>query len=41
VRHDGNFADVALDCGGMVTGWTAVDAADTNDYARVDLVTGN
>jgi len=40
-RKNGAFADVSLDCSGTVTGWAPVDAADTIEYARVDLVTGN
>jgi hypothetical protein len=36
--EDGQFADVELDCGGVIEGWQAV-----GDYemTRVDLVTGN
>ena len=37
----GGFADVTVDCVGTVTGWTALDASDKIEYARVDLVTGN
>ena len=37
----GGYADVTVDCVGTVTGWTAIDAADTIEYARVDLVTGD
>jgi hypothetical protein len=40
-RKDGAFADVTLDCLGTVTGWTPIDAGDTIELARVDLVTGN
>ena len=40
-KHNGAFSDVTLDCVGTVTGWTAIDAADTIEYTRVDLVTGN
>jgi hypothetical protein len=40
-KHNGSFADVTVDCAGVVTGWTAIDAADTMEYARLDLVTGN
>ena len=35
------FADVTLDCAGTITGWQPVDSADTIEYARIDLVTGN
>jgi hypothetical protein len=40
-KKAGMFADVNIDCVGTVTGWTAIDANDTIEYARVDLVTGN
>ncbi|HTR53677.1 MAG TPA: IgGFc-binding protein [Kofleriaceae bacterium] len=40
-RKNGAFADVSLDCSGTVTGWMPIDAADTIEYARLDLVTGN
>jgi IgGFc binding protein len=40
-KKNGSFSDVTLDCLGTVTGWLPVDAADTIEYARVDLVTGN
>ncbi len=32
------FADVTLDCAGTLSGWTAVDQADTFELTRVDLV---
>jgi hypothetical protein len=37
----GSFADVTLDCVGTVTGWMPIDTADTMEYTRVDLSTGN
>ena len=40
-KKNGAFADVVIDCVGNVTGWQPIDAADTIEYARVDLVTGN
>jgi hypothetical protein len=40
-RKNGSFANVTLDCSGIVSGWTAIDAADSIEYARVDVVTGN
>ena len=39
--QSGAFADVTLDCAGTLTGWTAIEPADTIEYTRVDLVTGN
>ncbi|HEY4180877.1 MAG TPA: IgGFc-binding protein [Kofleriaceae bacterium] len=41
MKTNGAFSDVMLDCGGTVTGWTQIDPADTMEYTRVDLVTGN
>lgn len=38
-RQDGAFADVTLDCAGVLSGWTAIDA--DHEYTRVDLVTGD
>ncbi len=38
---NGSFADVTVDCAGTITGWTPIDSADTMEYARLDLVTGN
>ncbi len=38
-RQDGAFADVTLECAGVLTGWTAIDA--DHEYTRVDLVTGD
>jgi hypothetical protein len=35
---DGIFHDVVLDCGGALSGWTAVDSADNYEVARRDLV---
>ncbi|HEV7554491.1 MAG TPA: IgGFc-binding protein [Kofleriaceae bacterium] len=40
-RKGGQFADVNIDCVGTVTGWMPIDADDTIEYTRVDLVTGN
>ncbi len=40
-KHGGAFSDVNLDCVGVVGGWQPIDAADTIEFARVDLVTGN
>jgi hypothetical protein len=40
-RQNGTFADINLDCLGTVGTWIPIDAADTMEYARVDLVTGN
>jgi len=40
-KKNGAFADVMIDCVGTVGGWQAIDASDTIEYARVDLVTGN
>jgi hypothetical protein len=37
---DGSYADVTLDCGGTVTGWTPVGSGGY-EIAHVDLVTGN
>jgi hypothetical protein len=43
VREKGmnGFDDVSLDCVGTLSGWMPVDSADTYEYTRVDLVTGN
>jgi hypothetical protein len=35
---DGTFADVELDCAGILGGWTAVG---DYEWTRVDLITGN
>src|SRR3569833_2376856 len=40
-KLNGAFSDVTLDCAGTITGWQPVDASDTIEYARLDLVTGN
>jgi hypothetical protein len=40
-RHNGSFADVTVDCAGVIANWTQIDTADTMEYARLDLVTGN
>jgi len=40
-KKNGAFADVTVDCGGMVTNWQPIDQSDTLEYARMDLVTGN
>jgi hypothetical protein len=37
-RGPSGFADVRLDCAGTLSGWTPVDAADTYEMTRVDLV---
>jgi len=34
----GVFSDVSLDCAGTLTGWKPIDAADTYEYTRIDLV---
>jgi IgGFc binding protein len=38
---NGTFADVSLDCAGVLAGWQPIDSADTLEYTRADLVTGN
>jgi hypothetical protein len=40
-KKNGSFSDVTLDCAGTITNWQPVDSADTIEYARLDLVTGN
>ena len=40
-KKNGAFADVSLDCAGTISGWQPIDAGDTIEYTRVDLVTGN
>jgi len=40
-KKNGVFSDVTIDCLGTVAGWQPVDASDTIEYTRVDLVTGN
>ncbi|MEO8548495.1 MAG: IgGFc-binding protein [Kofleriaceae bacterium] len=40
-KKNGVFSDVTLDCVGTVSGWQPVDASDSIEYTRVDLVTGN
>ena len=40
-KKNGAFADVTVDCAGTVTGWMPIDQADTIEYTRLDLVTGN
>ena len=37
----GKMPDVTLDCAGVLSGWTAVDAAGTFQMTRVDLSTGD
>jgi hypothetical protein len=37
-RGANGFGDVTLDCAGTVGGWRAIDADDTYEYTRVDLV---
>lgn len=43
VREKGTsgFADVSLDCAGVLSGWTAVGSSGNYESTRVDLVTGN
>jgi hypothetical protein len=40
-KGDGGFSDVELDCAGKLTGWTAIDKADTYEFTRIDLVRHN
>jgi hypothetical protein len=40
-KQNNAFADVTIDCVGTVTGWQPIDTADTIEYTRVDLVTGD
>lgn len=40
-KKNGAFADVTIDCVGTVSGWQPIDASDTMEFTRVDLVTGN
>jgi hypothetical protein len=40
-KTNGAFADVTVDCAGIVTGWKPIDSSDTIEYTRLDLVTGN
>ena len=40
-KQNGAFADVTVDCAGVLGGWTAIDAGDTIEYTRLDMVTGN
>jgi hypothetical protein len=40
-QGSGAFADVTLDCSGVVTGWQPVGSSGNYEYARVDLVTGD
>ncbi|MFH0901643.1 MAG: IgGFc-binding protein [Pseudomonadota bacterium] len=35
------FAEVTLDCAGVVTGWKPIDSLDEYEYARIDLVRGD
>ncbi len=40
-RNDGGgFADVTLDCMGVLTGWQPVGSSGTYEYLRVDISTG-
>ncbi len=39
--NDNQFHDVTLDCAGVLTGWTNIDAAGTYQFTRADLQTGN
>jgi hypothetical protein len=38
VRGPSGFEDVTIDCLGILTGWTAIDAAGQYEYARADLL---
>ena len=38
-KQDGAFADVTLECAGVLDGWQPIDAE--HEYTRVDLVTGD
>jgi len=40
-KVNGAFADVTIDCVGVVGGWQPIDTADDMEYTRVDLSTGN
>lgn len=40
-RHEEGFADVTVDCAGVVSGWQPIDAAGDHEYAYVTLVTGD
>jgi IgGFc binding protein len=40
-RKNGAFADVTVDCAGVVGGWQPIDAGGDIEYTRLDLVTGN
>jgi hypothetical protein len=35
------FADVKLDCAGVLTGWQPVGNGGQYEFTRIDLVTGN
>jgi hypothetical protein len=35
------FADVTLDCAGVLTGWQPIGTSGKYEYTRFDLVTGN
>jgi hypothetical protein len=37
-RGADGFADVTLDCAGVLTGWTAIGASGDLEYTRIDLV---
>jgi hypothetical protein len=40
-KKNGAFGEVSVDCAGTISGWQPIDAGDTIEYARIDLVTGN
>jgi hypothetical protein len=40
-RGDGGFADVKLDCAGVLDGWRALGTSGEYEYTYVDLVSGN
>jgi hypothetical protein len=41
VKGASGFADVNLDCAGVLTGWAPVDSSGAFEFTRVDLSTGN
>lgn len=40
-RVNGAFADVTLDCAGVLSGWQPIDAAGEYQFTRFDLVRGD
>src|SRR5260221_5567699 len=40
-QDDGTFADVTLDCAGVLDGWTNVDGSGVYQFTRIDLVRHN